>query len=240
MILSAFGIVDSSPIQVSEILKSLSMSHSFVGGHGKTERLTVDGLCTEQPVWPVIIDRVKAVSKVHTEYNRLVYFVCDARAPLAICNLSQALWPEHRNDMDLEFAIRNALERSNELDHDWQLRVSEPTLDEYVNIASKPSFLNGVQGTIYRITPYALRKEVQKLCIAYLAGAVSLTAVKRKLKSSYKLADLLVLMDSDKARNLKDAVAATRYKTVEVVAKEYSVETFEVLYCIRSYEQNKG
>jgi len=216
------------------------MSHSFVGGFGRTMRLTVDGLCVEQPVWPVVVDKVKAVPKVHTEYNRLVYFVCDARAPLAVCNLSQALWPEHRNDMDLEVAIRNALERSNELTHDWQLRVSEPSMSEYVNIASKPSLMNHIQGTIYKITPYTLRKEVQKLCIAYLAGAVTVTALRRKLKSSYKLADLLALMDSDKARNLKDAVAATRSKTVEVVAKEYGVETFEVLYCLRSYEQNKA
>lgn len=240
MILSAFGIVDSSPVQVSELLTHLRMSHSYVGGYGRVLRTTIDGLCAEQPLWPVVIDGVRSIAKVSVDYSRLVYFVCGGRAPLSICNLSQDLWPEHRNEMSLEAAIQNALERSNELDTDWKLLVKEPSLDEYVSHASKPSFLNFVQGSIYKITPYPLRKEVQKLCIAYLAGATNITAVRRKLKTSYKLTDLLALMDSDKALNLKAAVYATKFKTIEAVALEFGVETFELLYCIKSYEQNKG
>lgn len=239
MILSAFGLVDCSPIQVSEILRSLRMSHSFVGGFGRTMRLTIDGMSVEQPVWPVVIDRVRAISKVQSDKDRFVYFVCDGRAALALSNVSQILWPEHR-ELSIDDAIKNALIVSNQLTQDWTLSVNEPSIDDYVNLAAKPSFLNGVQGLIYKITPYSKRKETQKSCIAYLAGGLNITVLKRQLKASLKLADILTLMDSDKAKNLREAVAALRSKPLEIVSKEYGVETFEILYVVKSYEQNKG
>ncbi len=70
MILGAFGVIDASPIQVSEALRKLNMSHTFVGGFGRTTHATVDGLCAEQPVWPVIIDRVRNIPKVAIPYDR--------------------------------------------------------------------------------------------------------------------------------------------------------------------------
>lgn len=239
MILNAFGLVDSSPIQVSEILKSLNMSHSFVGGFGKTLRLTIDGLSAAQPVWPVVIDSIRAISKVQSERDRLVYFVCDGRAALSLSNVSQVLWPEHRQS-DLAQAIMDVLILSHDLDHEWTMNLNEPSMDDYVNLASKPSFMNFIQSHIYKITPYAKRKETQKACIAYLAGGLALGPLKRQLRASLKLADLLQLMDSPKARNLREAVAALKSRPIEIVCKEYGVESFEILYVVRSYEQNKG
>lgn len=240
MILAAYGLVDASPHQLSTVLQSLKMSHSLVGGSKRTLHMTVNGLCKEQPVWPIVVDRVRSVPKVRVDMDRAVYFVCDARAALSTSNTSQVLWPEHRGLMDITAAVKQALIAANSLTHDWQFVVNEPTIEDYVNIATKPSFFNHVQSAMYRITPYNLRKEVNLMCVAYLAGSVSVTALKRKLKSSHKLEQLLGLMDSQKARDLRDAVAQARRENVEIVARDTGFEQFEILYVLRSFEKSKG
>jgi hypothetical protein len=172
--------------------------------------------------------------------GRAVYFVCDARAALSTSNISQVLWPEHRGLMEVTAAVKQALIAANSLTHDWQIVVNEPTIEDYVNIATKPSFFNHVQSAMYRITPYNLRKEVNLMCVAYLAGSVSITALKRKLKSSHKLDQLLTLMDSEKARELREAVGRARRDNVEIVAHETGFEQFEILYVLRSFEKSKA
>jgi hypothetical protein len=148
MILGAFGVIDASPIQVSEALRKLNMSHTFVGGFGRTTHATVDGLCAEQPVWPVIIDRVRNIPKVAIPYDRVVYFVCDARSQLAMSNLSQQLWPDTRV-LDLHLAIGVAMvDATQNPGEPWELKVNEPTLDEYVRQAAQPSFMNFLQARV--------------------------------------------------------------------------------------------
>lgn len=239
MILAAFGLVDRSPIEISEILKGLKMSHSFVGGFGRTMHLTIDGLNPGQPVWPVVIDRVRAVPKVQSDKDRFVYFVCDSRAALSLSNVSTSLWPEHRI-LGYEDAIKQALMDAHGRTENWALSLNEVSFTDYVNQAAKPSFLNHIQSAIYKITPYPKRKEIQKACISYLAGGSTLPPLKRALKSNLRLADLLALMDSPEARNLREACAAMRRGTVEQVAKEFGVETFEIMFLVKSYAQNKG
>lgn len=237
MILSAYGLVDVSPHELSTVLQNLRMSHTLVRGVGRTLYMTVDGMCKEQPVWPVVIDRMKAINKTPANRDRMVYFVCDARAALSTSNVSQALWPEYRGLMDITTSVKQALMAANSLTHDWQFVCNEPTIEDYVNIATKPSFFNHVQSAMYKITPYNLRKEVNTMCVAYLAGSVSVTVLKRKLKSSHKLEVLLGLMDSQKARDLRDAVHQARSNTVESVAKSTGFESFEILYVLRSFEK---
>jgi hypothetical protein len=242
MILSAFGLVDASPIQISETLRGLNLSHTFVGGYGRTMHTTLDGLCTEQPVWPVVIDRVRNVHKVAVPYERLVYLVCDARAPLSNCNVSQALWPEHRTT-DMSSSLINALIKSNELTtgQNWNLLVNEPTMDDYVSSASQPTFMNFLHGAVCKITPYALRKSVNQKSIAYLASSVSLTALRKEFRTSLKLVDVLALMESAAATNLRAAVQSARSIGVEKAAAEFGCETFEILYILRSFDQqSKG
>jgi hypothetical protein len=239
MIKAAFGLVDCSPIEASEMLKSFRLSHSVVGGFIKTMAVTTDYLSPEQPAWPVVIDKVKTITKIKTRKSPLIYFVCDARTVLAQSNISQALWPERRTK-SLEESIQDALVDALSAEKPWTLTVNEPSLSDYVLIASKPAFLNLIQGSIYRITPYQKRKEVQKLCIQYLAGMVPLLKVKTLLKSSLKFNDLLSMMDSDKALNLREAIKATNSKPLEQVCKEYGVEQFEIMYVIKSASQNSA
>ncbi|QBQ74678.1 hypothetical protein BcepSauron_298 [Burkholderia phage BcepSauron] len=238
MVLNAYGLVDASPIQVSETLRALNLSHTFVGGFGRTTHTTIDGLSAEQPVWPIIIDRVRNIHKVSVPYDRLVYFVCDARAPLSLCNVDQSLWPEKREG-DLDTAVMNALRALNpEPGIEWSLTMQEPTLDDYVGQAAQPSFLNLMQGITCKINPYSLRKEAQRMAVAYLASGISRLALRRAYRGNSKLVDLMTILDSPDALNLRNAVVAARTSTPDRVAPEFGVHSFEISYIMRSFATN--
>lgn len=237
MVLQAYGLVDCAPIQISLTLKRLHMSHTVLGW--KSQQLEVDGLTREQPVWPVVIDGIKNVNRVQTPHDRCVYFVCDGRAALNYANLSRALWPENRPHALVE-SIKQSLIQATTNPIDWKLEVNEPNIVEYVKVAVKPSFINHIQAIVQKITPYAKSKETRLVCIAYLAGGVGIQALRRYLKSSLKFSDLLVLMDSDAALNMRNAVAALKTKSIETVTEEFGVESFELMYIVKSYHQHKG
>jgi hypothetical protein len=240
MILQAYGFVDATPIQLSEALKELHMSHSLIGGFGRIMRLELDGLSESQPVWPVIVDRVRTIPKIDFDRDPMVLLVVDGRASLAVSNVSDATLPEKRTTRNLRDTLIHALTDSTK-HPGWSLTRNEPTLSEFVGLAVKPSLLNLVQGSIYKIHPYALRKEVQRTCIAYLAGAVGIQAMRRYLKSSLKFQPLLELIDSPKGTNLREAIAAFNAgRPMEAVCSEFGVESFEILYLVKSNGQVKG
>ena len=187
MVLQGFGIADVSPVHVTQILRGLNMSHTAVGGLAKPYQMDIDGLSHEQPIWPVVIERIKNVPRVQNPRERCVYFVCDSRAALNYTNLSQALWPENRV-VDLRDSIKQALIHSANEYAEWRLQVNEPHIAEYVKVAVKPSFINHIQAIVQKITPYAKSKETRLVCITYLAGGIGILALRRYLKSSLKLA----------------------------------------------------
>jgi len=132
----------------------------------------------------------------------------------------------------LEYAVANPIE--------WKLAVVEPTLDEYVKHATKPSFLNDVQTEIYRITPYDLRKAVQSEVIAYLGGLLGYRKLMARLNSSHKLTKIKTLVLAPKCAVLKDAITAYRHgQDLKEVAEAYKVETFEIMYIVKSSTQTK-
>lgn len=237
MILSAFGLVDTSPHELSMVLRDLHMSHSLVGGRPRTLFRTVNGLCSQQPVWPIVIDGVKTIHKVQSKRSRLVYFVCDSRAALASTNVSQRMWPDHRSGTLTDAVVSSLMLAAQwgSTNTPWALKRKDLTIAEYVDIATKPSFLNDIQTALYKITPYGLRKEVQEQIIDYLAGHMAYTALNRKLKSSLKLETLQYLLSMDKAKAFRDAVLALRNSTIDEVAKAHGFETFELLYISSSY-----
>jgi hypothetical protein len=235
MILAAFGVPDISPSHISMELHLLKMSHTYVSRQSQIE---IDGLSTAQPVWPIIFDSIDSIKRARLTRDRYVFFVCDSGAALSYTNLSQALWPENRS-FSLPDSIKHALIHASTEQTDWKLELKEPRLVEYVKVAVKPSFINHIQAIIQKITPYAKSKETRMMCIAYLAGGIGIMALRRYLKASLKLADLLALMDSPAALNMKNAVAALKSKPIEVVTQEFGVESFELLYIIKSYQQHK-
>lgn len=242
MILAAYGIPDYSILQVSECLRNLRLSHTLEGGL-KHMVYNVDGLCVQQPIWPIVIDKVKTIPKLRSKFDRTVLFVCDSRAALATTNINAALWPEHRSPSMVE-DFKLALTVAHHKTEEWSLINNEPTTLDYVNSATKPSFVNLLQTALYKVTPYGLRKEVQQLMIAYLAGSASYTALNKKLKTSLKLQPLSDLLHLPKAKELREAVLMLSKSSVEDVAKKTGFATFELLYLSRSNaktsSENKG
>jgi hypothetical protein len=239
MIVQAFGVVDDSPLGISLVLRKLNMSHTVVGSSQMRHyQYDIDGLSMEQPVWPVIVDKVRNIQRVQQDRERLVYFVSDGRAALDFTNLNRELWPENRA-VDLVESVRSSLLATCSIVQPWTLAVNEPHISDYVRAAVKPSFLNKIQSLFHKITPYAKSKETRNLCVAYLAGGIGIQVLRRYLKASLKLAPILEQMDSPAALNLRNAVLALKTKPLETVAEEFGVEHFEMLYVVKSYLQHK-
>ena len=234
MILCAFGIPDYSSLQISEILRDLNVSHTLEGGLRHLTR-QVYGSGIEQPAWPIVVDRVRAIPKIQTNIDRQILFICDCRAALLNTNTYRDLWPENRGS-DIVVKFQNVLTRAVRATG-WTLAISEPTTMEYVESATKPSYLNLAQSLLYKITPYSLRKEVQQLMVSYLAGIASYTALHKRLKSSLKLQALHELLSLPKAKELREAVLLLNMYSAEEVAKKTGFETFEILYLYSSSQK---
>lgn len=241
MALAAFGVVDMAPLEVSDILKSLNLSHSYIFRQGvRYNTLDIDGLCKQQPVWPCVVDNLRTLRRSVLDHGQenVVFFVTDSRAALSTTNISNMLWPEIREALSIESAVKKALMGSP--GGHWDLVVQEPTLMDYVNQATKPSQLNDIQAAFYKINPYAVRKEIQLLCISYLGGFTSFKKLKEKLKTSLKFGPLLDIMSSEKTRQLREAVARLSKETVEEVVKDTGFVAFELNYLSKSAEQNRN
>lgn len=237
-IAEAFGIIDLSPIELSELFTKLKISHGYLGRiRNHTSYRVVDGLCAQQPAWPIILDDLSLIRRGCIEQVNIL-FVIASRAELSHCNLSTRLWPENRELDPLKTLKQSLLDV--DLSKSWSLKNTQPSIQQYVNAATKESFLNHVQTALYKITPYALRKETQEKCIAYLAGHLSMHQLKMKLNSSYKLDNLSQLMLSPKAKALRDAVIQLKHESVEQVAKTSGFEPFELRYISLSFQKTNS
>lgn len=232
LILQAYGIPSASPLQVSNELSALRVSHSIHGIALRTtvDRPTIKHTSHEQPYWVIIVHRVANIRKV--QINRpCVLLVCDAYAQLQTCNVG--VFPFTGLQDSLQQALVNAT--SHPVQGGWKLIQRSPTIDDYVNTATKPSYLNHLQSALYRILPYGLRKEVQALTIGYLAGVTSKSRLIEKLKSSFKLDELRTLLKDPKAGELREAVALFRKNNdLDLTVKETKFESFEILYVVNS------
>jgi len=85
---------------------------------------------------------------------------------------------------------------------------------------------------------YQLRKEVQGLTIAYLAGALPISVLRRRIKSSHKLTALGTYVLSDKAKQLKDAIAMLKTTSMEQVVKSTGFQQFELMYVTTSHAKS--
>lgn len=106
--------------------------------------------------------------------------------------------------------------------------VELPSPLGYVDAVAKPSILNKIQTQIYHIQPYKFRKEVQALVLAYMNSKVSTARLKRELKDNLKCELLLRLLIEASAH--REAVARLKNQSVEQVALETGIPTFELLY----------
>lgn len=226
-VLHAFGVV-GSPLEISAALTQMRTSHVVID-NSLVARPSVVDLLYQQPAWPVILPNLKAFRRYSLTYERQILYVCGSLAELSATNLRVIKDWKASLDLSLKHAVVN------EFAADWGLDIQEMPIEGYVDIATKPSFLGDVQTLLYRITPYALRKEVQELFIAYLAGIASYTKLRAKLVSSYKLDDLKKLLADPRCAELRNAVAlAKKTGDVENVANQTGVEKYEIMYLLRS------
>lgn len=226
-VIQAYGVM-ASPLQLSAAFVSHGVSHVIIDSSLQA-RPTVLDVARRQPAWPVVIPSVQTLRRHWLGFEAQILYVCGSMDELKTTNL--------RIVKDWKQDLRRSLAHAtlNPLDSDWKLETLEPTMADFVSVATKPSFLNHVQAEIYKLTPYDLRKTVQAMVIAYLSGTEPFTKLKLKLASSYKLDGLKALMAQDQCQTLRDAVAEYR-KTgqEEDVAKAFGVEPFEIMYLFKS------
>lgn len=234
-VLHAYGVL-ASPFDVSTSLADLGISHSLASNTLRSE-LSEKEHAEEQPAWPIILPSIKFVTRYTCDRRHQILLICDSLAQLSLTNI-RILDPR-----DIHYSLKRALEHAvkNPFERDWKLETTEPTFEQYVKSATKPSFLNGIQTELYKITPYDLRKQVQGLVIGYLAGVESRTKLYAKLNSSYKLDRIKELLNDPKCGQLKHAVQMyTKGGDVEVIAMETSCPTFEILYLSKSAANAKS
>jgi hypothetical protein len=223
VVIKAYGVL-ASPLEVAHALKLLRVSHAMVD-NSLVAKSKSRHLSAEQPAWPIILPSVTFCHRYRSPYARQILFICDSLSCLKTCNV-KVLDPT-----DLVKSMRRALEYAVENPEDWHLVRKEPTMDDYVNAATKPSFLNHVQAAIYKITPYDLRKEVAALLIGYLAGVEARSKLMAKLDSSHKLWELKEMMKDPMSGALRQAVMQYKKEgNVELVASQHKLQTFEILY----------
>jgi hypothetical protein len=232
-VIQAYGVL-ASPLQLSAAFTSNGVSHVIIDSSLQA-RPTVKDVARKQPAWPVIIPSIKAFKRHWLPYDQQILYVCGSMAELQNTNL--------RIIKDWKQSLQKSLRYAtfHPLYNDWELVVKEPTMEDFVSVATKPSFLNHIQAEIYKLTPYDLRKTVQAMVISYLAGVEGFTKLRQKLNSSYKLERLKALMADPQCQTLRNAVADYRkIGDEEQVAKAYGVETFEIMYLFKSSAKKAG
>lgn len=219
------------PLAVSEALLSLRVSHSLV-----TKRKNIDHhLGFKQPVWPLVIPNIAMASRYRCGMSPQILIICDSAAALA--NINVGILNPTLPYLGLQWALEESIRNPG----DWELKDSEMSINEYVNHATEPSFLNDLQTEFYVINPYPLRKEVQQMVIAYMAGLETKSKLLAKLSTSYKLDKVKALVESPKCSELKAAVARVqRGQSLAAVAEETGYETFEILYIAKSAAKTTG
>lgn len=203
-----YGTARHSTWELSNILRSLRVSHTVT----TTKKTVKVNLGHPQPRHVHVTDELEGYRK------GAVNFIVSSLAQLQTTNY----FPLDANN--LTQAVKAALLSKETLTPE----VAHLSAMDYVNMVAKPSLLNKIQTEIYRITPYALRKQTQQIVLDYLNSRLSKKGVKNKLSSNLKLEGVLELVLS--ADSLRDAVARLSSETVEQVAADTGHPTFELLY----------
>lgn len=239
-VIQAYGVPGESPQNLSWALEALGISHSLHGvGLTRHTLPEIRHISKEQPYWVCILNGIDAL-RTPMPKKPYILFICESFARLQTCNVG--LLPFSSYDKPYSWNLTDALlyASHNPIKDGWQLVEKKPSIEDYVSQASKPSFLNFIQTAQYKITPYALMKEVGALCISYLNGTTSQRELFQRLKASHKFERLLAIMKLEGSLNLRKAVA--RFKEtqdVESVAMEFGVEQFEITYVIKSGAKHK-
>lgn len=231
-ILKAWAVTHYSPLQLSQALRRLNISHSIVqqAPDRRMNVMRVDGLSAEQPAWPVIYHSVDDCKRLMVSEQRQVHLVCDSIAILGMTNLSTWAWSgKPEKDLQRILPKRDPVP--------FVLQVQEKSYMDFVAVASKPSFLRLLQTAFYKITPYADQKAIRIATLSYLGGGLSKKALQRVLSITLKSDRIQELLASETANNLIAAVQIARQTgDIEAAAAQYDIDAFEVRYIMSNRE----
>lgn len=204
-----------SPMEISISLRRLNVSHTrnTLGTVKRVDRKL------DQPM-PV------HVTDVVTDFRpQTVNFIVAAKAELSLTNFVD-LSTISNSSGDLDSLLVRALTNPKLIEP----KVRTMSHMDYVHLVAKPSLLNKIQTEVYKIQPYALRKQAQSLVLDYLNSRVSDRQLKQAMSDNLKLEAILPMVLE--ARSLRDAVSRLKAgkETVEEVAIATGHPTFELLY----------
>lgn len=212
------GISYASPLAVSALLRQMGLTHTYLGE-------------------PVNLERLPETS-IHIVKNHFcigkegvyLYFTCDEE-------LSETNIPRAKPSPITTQWIQTLFDYANDNPMTgWRYQRTKKTMMQYVEVATKPSYLNKVQEAIYKINPYNLRKEAQAKILRHIAGHISDAEILTYIRSSPRFAVLESLIAQPEKMSLRSALKS--YKAGErdetLLAKRWGVETFEILYLANS------
>lgn len=230
--IKAYGISDATAHAVSEILDDLGVAHSIVGGK-PTRTFQILDEVYESGISVYVISGMRNIHKIAPHSTHQIYFVCCAQTALEESNLSDALSPNKRVGSLKESILA---ELKSPFETDWLLKINQPRLLDFVQIAVKPMFVNQLQKLVQSITPYAKSKEARSICVSYLCGEVSREEMLIHLTGSLKFSAIADLMRSEKAAQLRAAIGEykSNSKPLDRICEQYGFESFEILYPVNS------
>lgn len=208
-----------SVLQVHNILKSAMIPHSVVmksSRHGPPARRQF---------------KAPAAVMVYDDFRVLNSWASKGDMPLIIVLSRTEASYTNLPEFDPEHPVPTAK---------IKLKLSVPSVMDYVNMAVKPSYLMGVQTALYRISNHNTRKIAQAAIIKYLDSKMSWRQLRALLKGNLTTEPLVEIMQSPLAAELQQAVLRVREgQDIRVVEAESSFVSFDILYVIRSSEKNK-
>lgn len=236
-VVKAWAVSRWTPAQVTEALTSLNVSHTVVGWSKDDHKLKgyhEDGLSIEQPAWPVVTHSIADLPKLRLDKERQILFVCDSVPALANLNLTPL--PEGR---DIKVVLKRALQI---MDDDWVYKSTEPDIQDFVAMASKPSLLNQILTAVYKINPYSERKIIQNKIVMFLGGKVSISSMRDTLRSNFKYEPIRELLNKPEAVTLRNAVEEARRTGEEIddLAERLGIEAFDISYILSSIMKQNG
>lgn len=234
MIVKAWGVLEYTPLMLSQAMQRMNVSHSILSCSGPVcQYREVFGTFDHQECWPVIVHSISDIDRVvdRVNHDRIVVFVFDAKSKIQNSNL-----PTWSPGLDVQSEISKRLNPKSQ--KPFVLEMKELSAMEYIGIASKTSILSELQSTWCRVNPYSLRKKVQEAVVRYLCNDLSRAALQRTLRLTHHGTALLQLLKGP-ALPLKDAVALAKTTGSEEAAKKFDIDPFDINFLLSSWEKYK-
>lgn len=225
---------------LSIALRELNISHNVIefnedSTNGKSKhRYKNINLGFPQPAMPFLLSTIADIPKLYKIEYPCIAFIAASQHEISISNV-RLLERTENLIYDVKYALIESLKGTK----DFILEYNEPSLMDYVKVASKPSILNQIQNAWYKVNPYSDRKIVQNTVIQYLSGIITLTRAKSVLSKTLKMQSIADMLATQEATNLKLATMEAKHKGgIAEIAESYNLDPFDINYLLAS--RNKG